>query len=84
MFSNSKMSEIDPRGGVSIFQISLNSKKSKICEGGGSGPYLKTSKIFPFFNYDASPKSYRDWSLKGGFCVKSEQAFYNTKILFRD
>ena len=23
MFSNSKMSEIDPRGGVSIFQISL-------------------------------------------------------------
>ena len=27
MFSNSKMSQIDPRGGVSIFQISLKLKK---------------------------------------------------------
>ena len=33
----SKMSEIDPRGGVSLFG--------------------KKSAIFPFFNYDASPKS---------------------------
>ena len=28
MFSNSKVSKIAPRGGVSIFQISLYSKKS--------------------------------------------------------
>ena len=57
MFSNSKKSEIDPRGGVSIFQISLKFKKSEISDGeGGSSLYGKKSAIFPFFNYDASPK----------------------------
>ena len=57
MFSNSKKSEIDPRGGVSIFQISLEFKKSEISyRGGGSSLFGKKSAIFPFFNYDASPK----------------------------
>ena len=58
MFSNSKKCEIDPRGGVSIFQISLKlKKKSEISDKGGGGPSLfgKKSAIFPFFNYDASP-----------------------------
>ena len=53
MFSNSKKSEIDP---VSIFQISLKFKKSKISDrGGGSSLFWKKSKIFPFFNYEISP-----------------------------
>ena len=52
MFSNSKKSKIDPRGGVSIFQISLHSKKSKISD----SLFWKNSKIFPFFNYEISPK----------------------------
>ena len=51
------MAKIDPKGVVSIFQISLNSKKSKISNrGGGSSLFWKNSKMFPFFNYDASPK----------------------------
>ena len=58
MFSNSKMSEIDPRGGVSIFQISLKFKKSLKYPIGGGGANLfgKKSQISLFFNYDASPK----------------------------
>ena len=59
MFSNSKVSQINPRGGVSIFQISLKFKKSlKYPIGGGEGASLfgTLSQIFLFFNYDASPK----------------------------
>ena len=49
MFSNSKMSENDPRGVVSIFQISLKFKKSKISDGGGSQAYFgKTQKVSRF------------------------------------
>ena len=57
MVSNSKKSEIDPRGGVSIFQISLKFKKSEISDGeGGSSLFGNFSKIFPFYFYDGSPK----------------------------
>ena len=43
------------KGGVSNFHISQNSKNSKISHRGGSSLFWKKSKIFPFFNYDASP-----------------------------
>ena len=57
MFSNSKMSEIDPRGGVTIFQINLKLKKSKISDrGGGAKPILEKVQNFPVFNYETSPK----------------------------
>ena len=50
-------------GEVGIFQKKSNlgtiwdSKKSKISDrGGGSSLFWKNSKIFPFFNYEISPK----------------------------
>ena len=60
MFSNLKMSVIDPEWGVSIFQISLKFKKSlKYPIGGGGQAYFgKKSKNFQFFNYEISPKLY--------------------------
>ena len=53
------MSQIDPRGGVSIFQISLKFKKVSNIRwgrGGGSSLFGTLSQIFLFLNYDASPK----------------------------
>ena len=56
MFSHSKMSEFDPRRGVSIFQISLKFKNvSNIHKGGGSSLFGTLSEIFLYFNYDFSP-----------------------------
>ena len=57
MFSNSKMSEFDPRGGGQqsnkISEIKMKSKLS------GEGGEVKSNwvffQMFPFFNYDASP-----------------------------
>ena len=50
MLSNSKMSEIDPRGGVSIFQISLKFKKSlKYPIDGGVNPIWGNVQNFPVF-----------------------------------
>ena len=67
MFSNSKLSEINPRGGVSIFKISLTFKKSEISDRGGrSSLFGKKSAIFPFFNHDDSPKTLvllKEWDL---------------------
>ena len=55
MFSNSKMSKIDPRGQ----HFSNKSKSQKSLKypmgGGGSNLFWKNSKIFPSFTYDASP-----------------------------
>ena len=57
MFSNSKMSQIDPRGGVSIFSNKSQIQKSLKYPIGGGGTSLfgTLSQIFLFFNYDASP-----------------------------
>ena len=52
------MSNIHPRGGVSIFQISLKLTKSlKYLMGGRVKPILENVQNFPVFNYEASPKS---------------------------
>ena len=59
MFSNTKMSEIYPRGGCQHFSNKSEIQKSlkyPIWGGGGSSLFGKKSAIFPFFNYDASPK----------------------------
>ena len=49
MFSNSTMYKIDPRGGVSIFQISLKFKKVKYPIGkGGQAYFWKTPKFSSF------------------------------------
>ena len=58
MFSNSKMSEFDPRGGgQQLNKISEIKMKSKLS---GEGGEVKSNwvffQMFPFFNYDASPQ----------------------------
>ena len=65
MFSNSKMSKIDPRGGISIFQISLKFKKSKISDWGGAGgqAYFGKTQKFSRFLIMRSPLTQSFWGI---------------------
>ena len=54
MFLNSKMSEIDPRGGQH-FSNKSEIKKSLKYPMGGQAYLGHCPKIFPFLSYDASP-----------------------------
>ena len=62
MFSNSKMSEIDPRGGVSIFQISLKSKKSEISDRGACQAYFGKCPKFSRFLIMTPPPTVFLWT----------------------